>query len=279
MKAVKKIVPNVLIVLIGLVYLSPFYIILVNSFKDRAEMNRNVLALPAQFTLEYYTQAMEKMNFFRSLLNSLKVTGISVILIVVFASMCAWMLARTKTRYSQLILGLFVATMIIPFQSIMMPLMTWMGQLKTLTGFPFVGSHAGLIFMNLGFGSGMAVFLYHGFVGSVPISVEEAATIDGCNKFQTFWRVVFPMLKPITMTVIILNIISFWNDYLLPSLVLPTPALRTIPLATFYFFGQFTIQWNLSMAGLILTMIPVLLFYIFSQKYIIQGIASGAVKS
>lgn len=279
MKKAKKLASSILVLLLGLLYLSPFYIILVNSFKDRAQMSRNVLAPPASLDFQYYQQAMEKMGFLRALGNSLKVSLITVILVVALSSMCAWMLARTRSRLSYIILGILVATMIIPFQSIMMPLMAFMGNLKALTGLPFVGSHGGLIFMNVGFGAPMAIFLYHGFVGTVPISVEEAGTIDGCNKLQLFWRVVFPILKPITMTVAILNVLATWNDYLLPSLVLVTPALRTIPLSTFYFFGQFTIEWNLSMAGLILAMIPILAFYLFSQKYIVQGIASGAVKS
>lgn len=278
MKKTRKILSNTFVFLLGLVYLSPFYIILVNSFKDRSEMSKNVLALPQSWSLQYYTEAMNKMNFLQAFLNSLKVTGLSILFIILLSSMCAWMLARTKTKTSRLIYTVFIATMIIPFQSIMMPLMTFMGQLKSLTGFPFVNSHAGLIFMHIGFSVGMDVFLYHGFVATVPISIEEAGTIDGCNRFELFWKVVFPTLKPITMTVMILNAISLWNDYLLPSLVLPTPSLRTIPLSTFYFFGEFTIQWNLSMAGLILTMLPILAFYIFSQKYIVKGIASGAVK-
>lgn len=279
MKKTRKVIANVAVLLIGLLYLSPFYIVLTNSFKDRAEMNRNVLALPSSFSPRYYIEAIKKMDFFRALFNSFKVTGISVVLIVVFASMCAWMLARTDNTFSKIILGVLVSTMIIPFQSIMMPLMTFFGNITRITGLPFIDSHCGLIYMNLGFGSAMAVFLYHGFVKTVPISVEEAGTIDGANKFQLFWRIVFPILKPISMTVAILNIIAYWNDYLLPSLLLTTKNLRTIPLSTFYFFGQFTIEWNLYMAGLILTMIPILIFYIFSQKYIVEGIAAGAVKS
>lgn len=279
MKKVKKITANIVILMIGIFYLSPFYIVLVNSFKDRAQMNRNVLAMPESFSFAYYKEAIQRMDFFRALFNSFKVTLISVVLIVIFASMTAWMLARTNNKLSKLILALFISTMVIPFQSIMMPLMTFFGKLSTLTGIPFVDSHGGLIYMNLGFGASMAVFLYHGFVSTVPISIEEAAYIDGANKFQLFWLVVFPILKPITVTVAILNVMAFWNDYLLPSLLLTTKNLRTIPLSTFYFFGQFTIEWNLYMAGLILTMIPVLIIYIFSQKYIVEGIAAGAVKS
>lgn len=136
----------------------------------------------------------------------------------------------------------------------------------------------GLIYMNVGFGASMAVFLYHGFIKSIPISLEEAATIDGCTKLGVFWKIVFPMLKPTTVTVMILDVIWIWNDYLLPSLVISKKSLRTIPLSTASFFGQFTIQWNMGMAGLMLTIIPVIIFYLGAQKYIIKGVAAGAVK-
>jgi raffinose/stachyose/melibiose transport system permease protein len=141
-----------------------------------------------------------------------------------------------------------------------------------------VNTHYGLIFMYIGFGLSMSVFLYHGFIKGVPVALEEAAMIEGCNKWQTFWKIVFPMLIPITMTVGILNLLWIWNDYLLPSLTLSSPTLRTIPLSTFFFFGEFTIQWNLAMAGLVVSIIPVIIFYLFAQKYIIKGVMAGAVK-
>jgi raffinose/stachyose/melibiose transport system permease protein len=132
--------------------------------------------------------------------------------------------------------------------------------------------------MNVGFQASMAVFLYHGFIKSVPVELEEAGTLDGCSKLGLFWRIVFPILKTITITIAILDVISIWNDYLLPSLVLSDENLRTIPLSTFYFFGNFTIQWNLAMAGLTLTVIPVVIFYFSAQKYIVKGITAGAIK-
>lgn len=150
--------------------------------------------------------------------------------------------------------------------------------MRDTLGLKMLDSHAGLIYMYIGFGASMAVFLYHGFISSIPIALEEAATIDGCTKWGVFWRIVFPMLKPTTITVIILDVIWIWNDYLLPSLVITSKDLRTIPLSTFTFFGQFTIQWNLAMAGLTLTIIPVIIFYLCAQKYIIKGVAAGAVK-
>ena len=170
-------------------------------------------------------------------------------------------------------------TMLIPFQTIMMPLMQEMNQFGKFFGIPFKDSLGGLIFMYVGFGAGMGVFLFHGFIkSSVPVSLEEAAIIDGCNTWQLFWRIVFPILKSITVTVIILDVIWIWNDYLLPSLTLTSIKNKTIPLAMSLFFGQYTIEWNMAMAALTFTIIPVIIFYLLCQKHIIKGVAAGAVK-
>ena len=168
-------------------------------------------------------------------------------------------------------------TMLIPFQTIMMPLMQEMNQFGKFFGIPFKDSLGGLIFMYVGFGAGMGVFLFHGFIkSSVPVSLEEAAIIDGCNTWQLFWRIVFPILKSITVTVIILDVIWIWNDYLLPSLTLTSIKNKTIPLAMSLFFGQYTIEWNMAMAALTFTIIPVIIFYLLCQKHIIKGVAAGA---
>ncbi|WP_082232137.1 carbohydrate ABC transporter permease [Halobacillus massiliensis] len=278
MKKPGNYVKEVLLFLLALLFLSPIYIIGVNSFKDRAALYENVLALPESFSLEFYKKAMEEMNFMTALYNSLFITVISVIIIVILSSMTAWMLARTNRPISHIIFMTFIATMLIPFQTIMMPLMQLMDTIMDTTGLQMLNTRGGLIFMHVGFNSSISVFLYHGFVKSIPISLEEAATIDGASKFGIFWRIIFPMLKPITVTVLIINVISIWNDYLLPSLTLTSTDLRTIPLSTFYFFGEFTIQWNLAMAGLVLTIIPVIIFYGLAQKHIIKGIGEGAVK-
>ncbi|ANY73332.1 MULTISPECIES: carbohydrate ABC transporter permease [Paenibacillus] len=278
MKKTGKWLLDIVLLLFAIVFLSPVFIMLINSFKDRAELYENALALPSSFSFEYYKSAMEKMNFFTALGNSLYVTVVSVILVIVLASMTAWMLVRTDNKLSKIIFFTFVATMLIPFQTLMMPLMQVMDWIRSNLHIPMLNTHEGLIYMNVGFTSSMAVFLYHGFIKSVPVALEEAATLDGCSKLGVFWRIVFPLLKNITVTVAILNVIALWNDYLLPSLTLSDKGLRTIPLSTFYFFGEFTIVWNQAMAGLTLTIIPVVIFYIFAQKYIIKGIAAGAVK-
>lgn len=269
---------STLLIALALAFLSPIYLMLVNSFKDRAELYKSALALPSSFSFQYYSKAMDKMNFLTAFGNSLFITIVSVLFVVVLASMTAWMLVRTDNRLSRIIFLVFVSTMLIPFQTLMMPLMQVMDWIRTTLHIPMLNTRGGLIYMNIGFHASMAVFLFHGFIKSVPVALEEAATLDGCSKFGVFWRIVFPMLKTITITVAILDVIAMWNDYLLPSLTLSDKALRTIPLSTFYFFGEFTIQWNLAMAGLTLTIIPVVIFYMFAQKYIIKGIAAGAVK-
>jgi raffinose/stachyose/melibiose transport system permease protein len=278
MNRTSKYVLEILLVALAVAFLSPVYIMLVNSFKNRAELYQNVLALPSNYSFQYYTQAMDKMDFLTAFGNSLFVTVTSVMFVIVLASMTAWMLVRTDNRLSRYIFLTLVATMLIPFQTLMMPLMQVMDFIRTNFHIPMLNTHGGLIYMNVGFHASMAVFLYHGFMKSIPIALEEAATIDGASKFGVFWRIVFPMLTTITITIAILDVIAIWNDYLLPSLTLSDKGLRTIPLSTFYFFGEFTIVWNLAMAGLTLTIIPVVIFYVFSQKYIIKGIAAGAVK-
>ncbi len=278
MKKVRGVIANIILICVCCAYLFPIYIIVVNAFKNRAELYENVLAFPSTFSFQYFAEAMDKMEFLNALKNSLIVTLISIAIIIVLASMCAWMLARTDNKISKIIFMTFVATMLIPFQTLMMPLMQVLSFGRDKLHLPVVDSLGGLIFCYIGFGASMSVFLFHGFVKSVPIALEEAATIDGCSKMGVFWKIVFPMLKPVTMTVIILDVIWIWNDYLLPSLVLSSRGNRTIPLSTANFFGQFTIQWNLAMAGLTLTIIPVIIFYLCAQKYIVKGVAAGAVK-
>lgn len=274
---VKNILSSLLF-LLGLAFLFPLYIMFANSLKNRAELYANPLSYPPKPRWDNYTEAISKMSFFKAFGNSLLVTSLSVILIVISSSMCAWMITRSNNKRSNFIYFLFIATMLIPFQTLMMPLAQLMKWSNGYLHIPMLNTYHGLIFMYIGFGMAMAVFLYSGFVKSIPLALEEAATLDGCTVGGVFWKIVFPMLKPTTVTVIILDIIWIWNDYLLPSLVLNKKALRTIPLSTSTFFGVFTIQWNNAMAGLTMTIIPVAVFYFCAQKYIVKGIAAGAVK-
>ncbi|WP_110114363.1 carbohydrate ABC transporter permease [Bacillus sp. CGMCC 1.16541] len=263
---------EVLAIVLGLIFLVPFYYVVSNSLKSFAEILTNTSALPSSLQWSNYVEAFEKMNYVKVFSNSLIITVASNIVIVIFCSMAAYMLVRTKKKISNIIFFTFVAAMVIPFQSIMIPL------IKTASALGLINSIWGLVIMYLGFGSGLAIFLYHGFIKGIPIELEEAAIIDGCSTLGVFWRIVFPLLKPITVTIVILNSLWIWNDFLLPLLVLQDPELRTIPLATFFFFGQYTKQWDLALAALVVSIIPLLIFFFAMQKHIIKGITSGSIK-
>ena len=262
---------EVLGILLGLLWLSPFYLMIVNSFKSKKELFSNTLRLPESLDFANYIEAFERLDFVKTFFNSLLITVASVSIIILFSSMAAYALSRNKSKVSTIIFFLFVAAMLIPFQSVMIPLITIFGKMDLL-------NRLGLIFMYLGFGSSLSIFLYHGTLNSIPKALDEAATIDGANKFQVFWYIVFPMLKPITVTVAILNTIWIWNDFLLPSLVINKEGMETIPLKMFFFFGEYTKQWHLALAGLSIAILPVIISYFFAQREIIKGITEGSVK-
>ncbi|WP_315118228.1 carbohydrate ABC transporter permease [uncultured Clostridium sp.] len=269
----KKVGWSILAIFTGLIFLAPLYIAFINSFKTQKGIYDNVIGLPSEgtFTLNNYLQAFKDLDFLHSFMNSLLITVVSTVIIVIFASMAAWMLVRSKTKISKFLFFLFAGAMLIPFQSVMLPLINLMGKLHLL-------NPVGLVFMYLGFGSSLSIIMYHGFIKNIPVELEEAATIDGCNKFQIFWLIVFPLLKPITVTISILNAMWIWNDFLLPQLVINRPKWHTLPLKMFYFFGQYSKQWNLALAGLVLGMIPIIIFYLFAQKHIVKGVTQGSIK-
>ncbi|MGV2621327.1 carbohydrate ABC transporter permease [Halobacillus sp. ACCC02827] len=261
---------EVLGLLLGLIWIAPFYLMIVNAFKTKRGIFEGVLGLPDEFVFSNFVEAFIDLEFLKSLFNSLMITGLSIAIIILFSSMAGYALARNKSKLSGIIFFVFVAAMLIPFQSVMIPLVSIFGQADMLNA-------GGLIFMYLGFGCSLSIFLYHGAMTGVSTSMDEAAIIDGANRFQLFWHIIFPLLKPISVTVAILNVIWIWNDYLLPSLVL-NESNATIPLKMFYFFGQYTKQWHLALAGLTIAILPVIIGYFFAQKQIIAGVSEGAVK-
>ena len=216
------------------------------------------------------------MKIISSFTNSMIITVGSVILILLFSSMAAWVLVRDQSKKSKIIFYVFISGMIVPFQAVMIPLVKWMGKIQ-VGPFKMLGTHYGLIFMYIGFGVSMSIFLYHGFIKGIPKEVEEAAIIDGCSKWKVYTKVVLPLLKPITVTVAVLNSIWIWNDFLLPFLTV-NGKINTIPLAMNNFFGAFSKQWELAMSALILAIIPIVIFYFFVQKHIIAGIVQGSIK-
>lgn len=258
-------------ILLALVWLFPFYLMGVNAFKEKRDIFADTIGLPKTWTWDNFVQAFDQLGFLNAFGNSLLITGVSTVLIIIFSAMAAYALSRNKSKFSSWIFFVFVASMLIPFQSVMIPLVAQFGKLDML-------NRGGLIFMYIGFGASLSIFLYHGALKGIPESLDDAAKIDGCNKFQTFWYIIFPLLKPMSVTVGVLNVIWIWNDYLLPSLVIGGNGTETIPLKLFFFFGQYTKQWHLALAGLTISILPVIIAYFFAQKQIIKGISDGAVK-
>ncbi len=260
--------------LASVVFLAPIFIVLQNSFKSKFSISQTPFLPPDSETfsgLQNYITGIADTGFLSAFLWSLFVTVGSVAVIVLFTSMTAWYITRVKSRLNSALYYMFVFSMIVPFQMVMFT-MSKMANLLSLDN-PF-----GLIIIYLGFGAGLSVFMFSGFIKSVPLGIEEAATIDGCNPFTTFWKVVFPILKPTAITVAILNTMWIWNDYLLPYLVIGSDY-KTIPIAIQYLKGGYgSVDMGAMMAMLVLTIVPVVIFYLACQKYIIKGVAAGAVK-
>lgn len=252
-------------------YVLPFLLVFVNAFKPKPEILANPLAWPQVVTWDNFTQAMEKMNFFMSLTNSIIITVISVSALILVSSMLAYYLARTKTKFSKVTFLMLVASMIVPFQALMIPFSA------IFAPFVSLNNRAALIFFYVGFGVALSTFLYHGFISNIPLELDEAGAMDGASDFTIFWRIIFPMLKPVTATVAIVNSLWIWNDFLLPRLVL-TPETQTLPLSTYLFYGQYSTEYGQAMAGLLLAVLPIIVFYLVLQKQFISGISSGAVK-
>lgn len=252
--------------------LFPLLMALMNSFKSNRELLTNVMSWPTHWSIENYVRTYKKMNYARSLLNTVILAGVSVTLMVLFSALAGWKLCRTKTRLSRFLLKLFVFSMLIPFSSIMIPLY------KVTLALKIKNSLLGLSLVYAGLGVSMAIFLYHGFVKSIPVEMEEAAAIDGCSSIQTFFHIVLPMLKPITATITITNVLWVWNDFLLPLIVISDNKKYTLLLSTNTLFGQYSSDWTAILSALILAALPVILFYGIFQKQILKGIADGAVK-
>lgn len=256
--------------LIALIFFSPVLMAVINSFKTRGEILASAIALPTAPTLANYAAVIEATDFIKVFFNSCLVTGGGIVLNLLVSALAGYALARWRSKWANILTLLFLSSMFVPFHTIMIALLTTARDLK-LTGHIW-----GLILIYCGLQCPIPIFLIKGFVHSVPRELEEAAMIDGCGTVRLFLSIVLPMLKPILATVSVLNVLWIWNDYLLPYLILGKPL--TIPLSQMYFYGQYNQQWHLIMAGFVVSTIPVVIFFLFMQKYIINGIASGAVK-
>ena len=274
---------------LSIAWIAPILVVLLNSFKRKAYIFRNPFGISAASLSDgfdrwkagiskvmcgflNYTNGIKKTDFFSCFGYSLFITVGSVLVIILFCSMCAWYITRVKNKVTQTIYVLCLFSMIVPFQMVMFTLSKFANILH-------LANPVGIIVVYLGFGAGLAVFMFSGFVRSISIEIEEAARIDGCTPLQTFFKVIFPILKPTTVTIAILEAMWVWNDYLLPSLVLNVNKYKTIPIAVQYLkqsHGQ--LDWGAMMAVLVLAIVPIIVFYIACQKYIIEGVIAGAVK-
>ena len=273
LKSSNKIIFYIMIIL-AIAFLVPIFIVLMNSFKGQFYISDAPFAFPTSETYvgtSNYINGIKKINFFSAFGYSLFITVGSVLVITLCTSMTAWYITRVKSKVTTIIYYLFAFSMIVPFQMVMFTMSKTVNVLR-------LDNPVGMILIYLGFGAGLSVFMFSGFIKSIPVEIEEAAMIDGCNPIQTFFLVVFPILKPTAITVSILNTMWIWNDYLLPYLVIGN-RYRTLPVAIQYLQGGYgSRDMGALMAMLVLAIVPIVVFYLSAQKYIIKGVVSGAVK-
>jgi raffinose/stachyose/melibiose transport system permease protein len=263
---------EITLIVLALLFLAPFYFVLANSVKNFAEILINAASLPKVLRWDNYVHAWKVLQFATTLKNSLLITVFSNIGLVIISSMAAYRLARRPSRFNRMLLAVFVAAMVIPFQAIMIPLV------KVASWFHLINSIPGIVVCYFGLCVSFTIFLYQGFVRSIPFEIEESAKVDGCSPYGVFWKIIFPLLKPMTVTVVLLNSLWMWNDFLLPSIILQQKDLRTIQVAINSLFGEYTNQWDLALAALVMSVVPILIFFLALQKHIIEGITSGAIK-
>jgi len=278
---------NFFLTVIGLIWafivLSPFYLVVVNSSKKAVDITLNPFALPdglGQFA-ENLSNVIGNPNFsfYSSLTWSALVTVVTLTLLILLSSMAAWVLCRNKTWWSSMLFMMFIATMIIPFQAVMLPLLTVFRTIQEITGIQMLQSFWGLIFAYMGFGAPLTIFVLHGFIKNIPFELEQSASIDGCSPAGTFFRIIFPLLRPVQVTLLILNGIWIWNDFLLPLIMLGLSGrVKTLPVAVQSLYGTYIRQWDLILTAAFLAMIPAVTLFIFAQKYIIKGMVEGAIK-
>jgi raffinose/stachyose/melibiose transport system permease protein len=283
-KKINNFLLEILAIAAFVTFFFPLILMVINSFKENSFLvTSDPLGLTG--TVESFLANLSivwsspNTMFQQAFVNSTIVTISSLALIVLTSSMAGWILVRTKSRASTIIFYMFVVAMIIPFQVVMLPLVSWFRIIREFSGIPLLRNHFGLVFAYIAFGAPFSIFLYHGFIKSIPYELEEAAKIDGCNTVQTFLYIVFPILKPVTVTVLILNGIWIWNDFLLPLLIIGRGnSNQTIPLAIANYAGAFVTEYQLLLTAVLLAMVPVLILFLFAQKYIIKGMVAGSIK-
>lgn len=282
-KIIARNITEALTLAVMVMFLVPLFLVLINAAKTNNEIIASPLSLPTDWSVLFKNITTiwnnPNLRYSQALVNSFVITTFSLVGITIFSAMAAWVLLRTKTKLSTAILMLFIAAMVIPFQVVMFPLVKWFGIFQSVTGIQMLRSYTGIIIAYIGFGSSLSIFMFHGFMKSIPHEIEEAAYVDGCGKFKTFFLIVLPILKPIYVTILILNGIWIWNDFLLPMLVLGkgTPV-QTLPLAVNNFAGAFLVSWDLMMTAILMALVPIIVFFLAAQKHIIKGMVEGSVK-
>jgi raffinose/stachyose/melibiose transport system permease protein len=270
-------------ILLFLLFMTPFLIVVLNAAKTAKEIIYSPIALPTQW-VQIFTNIKTvfdnpSTDYIGAFVDSVIITVTSLAVITLFSAMCAWALVRNKKKWSTVIFMAFVAAMVIPFQVVMFPLVKWFKMVGDAIGLPLLGTYHGIVSAYLGFGCSMSVFILHGFIKNIPLELEEAATIDGCSQPRTFFSVVLPLLQPTFITVLILNGIWIWNDFLLPLLILGSNGrVQTLPLAVTSFAGSYVKQWDLILTSALLAMLPIIVLFIFAQRYIIKGMVEGSIK-
>lgn len=282
----KKLKNNLLTVLTVIIFcftIFPFIVVVINSAKASLEIMTDPIALPTDWLQLFRNIAIiwnkPTIRYSESVFSSVIITFGSLSTISIFSAMAAWVLVRTKDAKSTFIFLLFLSGLIIPFQVVMFPLVALFRMINEATGIRMLRTYHGMIIAYIGFGSPLALFMFHGFIKSIPMSLEEAATIDGCTRPQIFFRIIMPILKPIFVTVIILNAIWIWNDFLLPALILGIGQdVQTIPLAIAAFAGSFVKKWDLIMTAVLMAALPIVVGFLIGQKHIIKGMVAGSNK-
>ena len=278
-----KWIKAVLAFLLFLLFMSPFILVVINSAKTAVEISLSPVTLPSDWgqLVTNIDNTLNNPNFsyWSAFRDSVIITFFSLAVIVLCSAMCAWVLVRNKTWWSTAIFMVLVASMVIPFQVVMLPLVQWLRMLGNFLGIKLSGTYVGIVLCYLGFGMALSVFIFHGFIKSIPLELEEAADIDGCSRAGTFFRIVLPLLQPTAVTVLILNGIWIWNDYLLPLLVLgASGSVQTLPLAVSMFAGSYIKQWDLLLTSTLLAILPIIVLFLFAQRYIIKGMVEGSIK-
>lgn len=271
-KLIFKVLFYLTLIVITVIFLFPVYMVFISSLKTQMEIFTSPFSLPAKLEFGNYVRAWEKINFDSVLVNSVIMTVFSILGLILFGSMAAYVCARNNSKIVNILFALFVSCIVVPFHTAMTPLVKLMASLN------ITDTYFGVIMVYIAINMSFTIFLYTGFIRSVSIELEEAAIVDGCSRFGIFWRIIFPLVSPITATVAILNSLSIWNDFLIPLLLISSPAKRNIPNALFAFQGQYNNKWDMAFAALILSIIPIVLFYVLLQKKIIKGITQGSIK-